>query len=211
MINVNVRQDDIQPQLLPVLPLPIFLLAGGVQQLRMFEPKHLSLVAKAAGGSGFVITPCSKGGQCNASECGWGTHVKIVDFGMGDDGILTVDVLGDRMVTLTNVQLQRGGMLVAQAETFPHWSCNHDSWHSRHHNIDSASQIHDSLSSILKALFNKNEELSKLYQTQYFNYAEWVYARLLEIVPLSLHEKEKFVHHFEFSQLETLLGSLCKK
>ena len=203
------NDDQAQCDQFPVFPLPIFMLAGGVQRLRIFEPSALSMITEATKSNGFIIT--LRQNEEDMVEPKWGTHVQIVDFGLGSDGILTIDVLGLRMVMLSDFQTQKKGILVATATTLPHWSCNHDPLSFYCHHVHSLTEVHSSLAVILENVFLNNRELSRLYQTHYLNYAEWVYARLLEIVPLSLNEKEKFVYQLEFMQLEQVLGSLCEK
>jgi len=39
---------------LPIFPLPVFLLPGGVTKLRIFEPRYLKMVSTASSGQGFV-------------------------------------------------------------------------------------------------------------------------------------------------------------
>lgn len=187
---------------LPVFQLPIFLLAGGAQRLRIFEQKYISMVTNATHTNGFVISPFWEDKATPYSE--WGCHVQIIDFDQGDDGILTIDVLASNLVKISDFRTQSDGLLTAKAELLPHWS-----------QLDSASDelddVYQSLSKVLEQLFKENEALNKLYKNQYFNYSQWVAGRLLETIPLGLVEKEKFVQHYDFKQLTVLLSSLLQK
>lgn len=187
---------------LPIFPLPIFLLAGGMQRLRIFEPKYLSMVASAALGDGFVISINSKSSPFSIAD--WGAHVKIVDFDMGSDGVLLIDVHAERLVNLTDVEMQNDGVLVGYVDTLSHWSLT---YRKKAQNDEGSL----SLSQLLKNLFDASSELSHLYKKHYFSYPYWVGARLLEIVPLSLDEKEAFVRHLDFAHLTELLCSVCEK
>ncbi len=184
---------------LPVFPLPIFILSGGMQRLRIFEPRYVSMVANSNQTNGFVIAHYDQDKEYLSSD--WGTHVQIVDFDQGADGVLTVDVLATRMVSLAHFSLQADKLLVAQVETLPHWSM-------AQHGIQEPDV---KFASVLKEIFVTNYELSNLYSNQHFNYAEWVGARLLEILPLPVNDKQKFIHQLDYAQLIVLLNSLIDK
>ncbi|MEZ8823977.1 LON peptidase substrate-binding domain-containing protein [Vibrio amylolyticus] len=207
-------------QCLPVFPLPVFLLGGGRQRLRIFEPKYLSMIARATEQGGFVIGMFKKNNHFLVPD--WGVHVKVVDFDMEKSGILIVDVLALRMVTLTGLYHQKDGLLMAQTKTMPHWS-DIGAPQQQDQAIDNLltrkteypteidSHHHKVLSRALKGLFDAHKEINELYKTQDFNYAEWVSARLLELVPLTLDEKEGFIRQLGFSQLNELLMTLFEK
>ncbi|MFC1233624.1 LON peptidase substrate-binding domain-containing protein [Vibrio sp. F74] len=195
----------------PVFPLPIFILPGGMQRLRIFESKYVSMIANAQQTDGFVVALYQKERAFLVPD--WGVHVQIVDFDQGEDGILTVDVLADGMVSISNFDEQQGGLLIAQTFSLPHWSSNKGVISTSYDSSDNGpiEQVQVKLSSVLKGVFNSHYELSDLYQTQFFDYPEWVCARLLEIIPLSLTEKERFVQQLDYTQLTTLLSILCEK
>lgn len=202
------RSESIQ---YPVFPLPIFILPGGMQRLRIFEPKYVSMIANAQQTDGFVVALYQKEKAFLVPD--WGVHVQIVDFDQGEDGILTVDVLADGMVSLSHFDEHQGGLLSAQTFSLPHWSSNRGATSIIYDPSDNGSieQVQFKLSSVLKGVFSAHYELSDLYQTHFFDYPEWVCARLLEIIPLSLTEKERFVQQLDYTQLTTLLSILCEK
>jgi Lon protease-like protein len=68
-------------------------------------------------------------------------------------------------------------------------------------------RAHD-LALMLKKLFAENHQLEKVYQQRYFDSPEWVCARFLEILPLSLNEKDKFIDALSLEQTKTFLYSL---
>jgi Lon protease-like protein len=216
----------------PIFPLPLFLLPGGMQRLRIFEQKYLSMVANATRTGGFVISLHKKDKPFSSSE--WGVHVDIVDFSNGNDGILTIDVLASKIVTLSNFSHNAKGLLFADAEFLHHWSFSPDLIdvdngakfnyvESTNHQTDKPTQTNDeqrydvgdsvtnSLALFLKQIFRDNGELSQLYKTQHFEHVSWVSSRLLEVMPIPINEKEKFVHHLELHQLNQLLSNLCEK
>ncbi|MDB1125606.1 LON peptidase substrate-binding domain-containing protein [Vibrio algarum] len=209
MINVEQKThtNPLESIQYPVFPLPIFVLPGGMQRLRIFEPKYTAMITNAQNTDGFVIALYRKENGFSVPD--WGVHVQIVDFDSGEDGILTVDVLADHMVSLSNFEQQQDGLLIAKTTVISHWSSNQDS--ASTFDGDSIEQVQLKLSTVLQGVFNAHNELNKLYKTQFFDYPNWVCARLLEIIPLSLDEKEKFVQQLEYKQLTTLLSTLCEK
>ncbi|MDN3682850.1 hypothetical protein QWZ04_21325 [Vibrio tapetis subsp. quintayensis] len=198
--GIQVKRIDLPTSaVLPVFPLPIFILSGGMQRLRIFEPRYVSMIANTNQTNGFVIAHYDQDKDYLSSD--WGAHVQIVDFDQGSDGVLTVDVLATRMVSLSHFSLQADNLLVAQTQTLPHWSM-------AQHGV----QVHETrFASVLKDIFSANYELSTLYPTQHFDYAEWVGARLLEILPLPIDDKHQFIHQLDYAQLVALLNSLIDK
>jgi len=212
----------------PVFPLPVFLLPGGMQRLRIFEQKYISMVANATNTDGFVMSLHKKDQPFSTSA--WGVHVNIVDFSNGNDGILTIDVLAGDLLTLSNFSHDNKGLLFADAELLPHWSvipgtanAEYKEVEDINHNLTKTAKVSPKsvdnesddvtslLSLFLQQIFRDNSELSRLYKTQHFDYSNWVSSRLLEVIPIPVNEKEKFVHHLELNQLNQLLRNLCEK
>ncbi|MHA2937168.1 LON peptidase substrate-binding domain-containing protein [Vibrio sp. RC27] len=186
----------------PIFPLPIFLLSGGVQRLRIFEQKYLSMVSNANDTDGFVLSLYKKKEDFSSSK--WGVHVNIIDFTQGEDGILEIDVQAQQLVSLDGFFRQDNGLLNAKTQLLPHWSSG-----DGEPNLDN-SQI-QTLTLFLEQVFNDNMVLNQLYKIQHFNNSSWVSSRLLEVMPIPVDEKEKFVHHLGQSQLNQMLCDLCEK
>ncbi|NOH95985.1 LON peptidase substrate-binding domain-containing protein [Vibrio sp. 99-70-13A1] len=179
---------------LAVFPLPIFLLPGGRQRLRIFEQKYLSMIAKAAEGKGFVIARSNK--QQDFQTSTWGIKVAIVDFDMGEDNILEVDVEGVELVTLSNFSYQEDGLLIGSAMATEHWS--------KPDNSEPAQR----LSGFLEKLFQEHQLIQSLYSHTKFDDPAWVCSRLIEILPISLDRKETFLSPNSFPSLVALLNEV---
>ena len=186
----------------PVFPLPLFLLTGGMQRLRIFEQKYLSMVANATRTGGFVISLYKKESSFSSSE--WGVHVNIIDFSNGEDGILTIDVLAENLVSLSDFYHDAKGLLCANAKPLPHWSSSLEL-------TDQSEVLAHTLALFLKQVFRDNAELNQLYKHQHFEDAHWVSSRLLEVMPIPLSEQENFIHHLDLHQLNQMLAHLCEK
>jgi len=194
------------PSPLPVFPLPLFVLPGGVQRLRVFEPKYLSMVASAVNGDGFVIASSHSTQRSGLPD--WGTRVQIIDFNQGVDNILTVDVIGEHLVSLSirDTPLAKSSastntLLLADTHPIAHWSM-----------IEGTSEsIENKFAPLLRKIFKQHSALRALYKQTHFGEAAWVGARLLEIVPLSFEEKENFIHLLGLPELNRLLDTLFLK
>ena len=192
----------------PVFPLPIFLLPGGMQTLRIFEPRYLAMIADLHNTQGFVVALYHR--DKRGVLPGWGTFVTMVDFDQGEDGILTIDIQAEYLVSLSGFEYQQDGLLTAAVAKMPHWSSDYAEVLQTELALPKEAIQHQ-LSTLLRDIFESHSQLEDLYKTQYFDYSEWVCARLLEIVPLPLNEKEKFVNELDYGQLIKLLGEMCKK
>ena len=122
----QITRPDAEPEALvesslelAVFPLPIFLLPGGRQRLRIFEPKYLAMVAHAAQGDGFIIATQDSTNSEHLSS--WGTKVSIVDFNMSDDQILEIDVEGQQLVQLHGPFRDDDDLIKSQFRLLPHW------------------------------------------------------------------------------------------
>lgn len=199
MIDIHVNDDFATtvpkcPRQLAVIPLPLFILPNGIQRLRIYEPRYLSMIAQAGERGGFVIARFDNELAFNVPN--WGTRVEVIDFHAGKDGILVVDVKAMHLVSLNNMVYRDDNLLLADTCYKPHWD---------RLSIDSSSMA---LGRLLEQLFEDNDALGQLYGTTHFDRLDWVCARFLEILPLSLNEKEKFIHPSSFEQLTVFLHSL---
>ncbi len=190
-INLSQSEKTEYPLSLAVFPLPLFILPGGVQRLRIFEPRYLTMVSQATNGDGFVMARYDKNAMHNVA--GWGTRVQIIDFDMDDDGVLVIDVRGQHLVRLEELYSRDDGLLMAKTDYLPHWTC-----------LEAGATATD-LATLLKSIFDDNDKLAELYQQVYFDSGEWVCARFLELLPLSLNDKEKFIEPSSYIQLKQFL------
>lgn len=193
----------------PIFPLPIFMLCGGVQRLRIFEQKYIDMVADCQQTDGFVIALPSINDLSLITN--WGAHVQIVDFDKGDDGMLMIDVQADYLVEVADVKRETTDLLTASISPLAHWSADYDLRDKKSDYPQRNEDIYDQLSALLKTVFGSNNEFNKLYKSFYFESPQWVCARLLEIVPIPLSEKSKFVEELALSELSQFLGGLCEQ
>ncbi|WP_413702173.1 hypothetical protein ACLKMH_12190 [Psychromonas sp. KJ10-10] len=137
--------------------------------------------------------------------------MQIIDFDKSDDNLLIIDVQADRLVKLGNVKRENNGLLTAQMSTLAHWSFEYGQGYSQGEKEIRHLSDTEFLSSILKEVFDEYKEFNQLYKSFYFESPQWVCARLLEIVPIPLSEKVKFIQEKDFTALLQFLRSICEE
>jgi len=179
---------------LPLFPLHLFLLPGGVTRLRLFEPRYLKMIAIAE--DGFVIL--SKA-QANDTQQ-WGSWVEIVNFDQGEDGILEIDVRCKSLVNIisidTNVNHSIEGLQFIRTHKMSHWSQK------------KATTDLGKLTDSLVSLVNHHHLLSDLYRDKIPNNPYWVVARWLELLPIPLEVKHLFVSPTSYVEAKRLIHSI---
>ncbi|WP_083700402.1 LON peptidase substrate-binding domain-containing protein [Shewanella sp. UCD-KL12] len=196
MKDINPLQVSQFAKHLPVMPLPMVILPGGIQRLKIFEPKYISMIKKAIKGDGFVVCLQKKHSPYSCSN--WGGRVKIIDFNLAEGNILLIDIQALNLVKLGEVERDIGGLLSATFTPLSHWGFREISSETRE------------LAESLQDIFQSHISLRDLYKKTYFHDANWVCARFIEILPLSLNKKEKFIFDYSFDQIEGFLHTLIQ-
>nr|WP_275658969.1 LON peptidase substrate-binding domain-containing protein [Shewanella sp. Isolate11] len=210
-----------------VFPLPLFILPDGIQRLRIFEPRYLSMVAESVANSattsGAISTESSTESLLSENDPGlkprlenqavpssgfvisrfddslpfkvpnWGTRVEVIDFHAGEDGILVIDVKGMQLVNLSQFYYRTDKLLIANVDMRSHWT-----------EAEKDAEIL-AISDALQQIFEQHPALAKQYPQPRFDDPIWVCSRFLEVLPLSLNEKEKFIQPNRFHALKTFL------
>ncbi|WP_281558276.1 LON peptidase substrate-binding domain-containing protein [Thalassomonas sp. RHCl1] len=180
---------------IPIFPLPVYLLPGGITQLRIFEQRYLNMVKNANETHGFVIAYVLD----NARMSKWGSWVDIIDFDSDEEGLLNITVKCQRLVSISATTKQADKLLFGTVTPMEHWQESAD-----------RRDCHF-LQQQLKWLFNEYDALQQLYPTCYFERADWVCARWLELLPVKFEDKSFFARrdsfHMAVAFLNALLGS----
>jgi len=105
---------------LPVFPLRVVLVPDAPLPLRIFEPRYLAMVAGCLKRDApFVVAlaaPAPPGEEAGGARCAAvGTTARIVDFGRGADGMLTLRTVGERRVRLAALRRGPDGFALARA------------------------------------------------------------------------------------------------
>ena len=179
------------PESLAVFPLPIFLLPGGATRLRIFEQRYLRMVKEASRGDGFALTVLDPNRPESCTPiAAW---VSITDFATLPDGLLSIDVMANQLVQLTNIHSEPDGLRRATITPYPHWPEHGQSLDNQQ------------LATLLENLFAEHPELNGLYPAPRWQNANWVCARWLELLPINATSKVGFLAADSFTECERQL------
>ena len=185
---------------LPLFPLSIFLLPGGVTRLRIFEPRYLKMLAIAS--NGFVISNVQNRNGQKTNEQRWGSWVEIINFDKGRDGVLEIDVCCKSLVSFTLNSLETTannsieGLQFIIASEIPHWSQK------------KAATDLGKLTGSLMSLFESHDLLKDLYTDKATENPYWVVARWLELLPIPFEVKDSFVFSNSYVEAKKLVSSI---
>jgi hypothetical protein len=165
---------------IPLFPLNTVLFPGGPLPLRIFEPRYVDMVRHCMReGSAFGVVLIRAGGEVGAvaRTADVGTSARIVDFSSLPDGLLGISCLGERRFRVLRRWRQDSGLNVGEVEWLP----------------DAEPAALPAETSFLSDLLRRVlPELGEMYANvpRRFDDAGWVGARLVEILPLSLGDKQ---------------------
>ena len=182
---------------LPLFPLPIFILPNGIARLRIIEPRYLKMVKIAAQQQGFVIRLTTD--DIQESDLSWGSWVEIINFNLGKDGVLELDVQCQNLVTLSSIEEDTDKLQFANVNVAKHWSQELQQTNNRN------------LFKPLYDLFRKDSLLADLYKDMPKQNANWVVARWLELLPVTLNVKKSFIQEQSFEQAKQFVQSIIFK
>ena len=168
---------------LPLFPLNTILLPGGVLALRIFERRYVDMVRHSLReNSGFGIVSIREGleagGAAKPYECG--TFARIVDFDQLQGGLLGVTAKGERRFRILNTQVQSDGLLTGEVEWLPE---------------EVTVALPDEYQFFQRVLRQLLPQLGTAgrHLEQQFDEASWVSGRAVELLPLALDVKQKFL------------------
>lgn len=106
---------------IPLFPLSVALYPGVTLPLRIFEQRYLRLVSESLkADTGFGVALIREGGEVGrASVWPLGLHVNIVDWSQGEEGLLHVQVEGDRRFRIAGTSRADDGLLLGDVEWLP--------------------------------------------------------------------------------------------
>lgn len=164
------------PRSLALFPLHTVLLPGAALGLRVFEPRYLDMVRDCSRNQeGFGVCLILDGQEAGAAAtpASFGTEARIEDFGTGSDGLLTLQVRGQRRFHARRTRVRDNGLVVADVE----W-CDADA-------DDALRPQHGLLSTVLRKILDQvGGEHASAPQAR-FDDAAWVGWRLAEMLPLA--------------------------
>ena len=105
----------------PLFPLTVNVLPGGILPLQIFEPRYIDMVKACMSNEvGFIValTKQSKSPKENPiiENFSISTYVEIIDFDLLENGLLGISVKGLHRVEILDIELQEDGLLIADAD-----------------------------------------------------------------------------------------------
>lgn len=165
---------------IPLFPLNTVLFPGGPLPLRIFEPRYVDMVRRCMKDNlafGVVLIRAGAEAGAVASFADVGTSARIVDFSQLPDGLLGISCLGERKFRVVRRWRQADGLNVGEVE-----------WQPAEAEVALPAE-HEHLGRLLKKVL---PEIGGIYEQvpKKFADASWVGCRLVELLPISMSDKQ---------------------
>jgi len=168
-------------QSIPLFPLNCVLFPGGPLKLRIFETRYVDMISRcmregACFGVAMIVAGSEAGGAARTVEKG--TAARIVDFEKLPDGLLGITAIGERSFLIQSVSRQADALNVAAVQWLP---------------AEPTLAVPPDCDYLVQLLQHALPQLAPLYDFTAVAYedASWVGARLVELLPLPLPEKQR--------------------
>lgn len=166
---------------IPLFPLNAVLFPQGPLKLRIFETRYVDMVSRCmrenlSFGVAMIVEGSEAGGPARTAPIG--TSARIVDFEKLDDGLLGITALGEQRFTINSLSQQADGLNVAEVDWLE---------------PEPVEAVPEDCGYLVMLLQQTLPRLAPLYDFTPVHYedAAWVAARLVEILPLPLPEKQR--------------------
>ncbi len=184
-------------QIIPLFPLKTVLFPRGFLPLRVFEPRYLDMVSscmKTGSGIGVVLIRDGREVGNAASTYDVGTLTKISYWHKRADGLLGVTLSGSQRFRILSHEVQANQLVQAEVELLPAINCC------------SLDAQYRPMAVMLEKIVTQLDPPFSTMDTLYDD-GDWVSARLIELLPLSLESKQ---HLFLLDDVSTRLQELEK-
>jgi Lon protease-like protein len=165
---------------IPLFPLHTVLFPGGPLPLRIFETRYVDMVRRCAREErGFGVVLIQEGEEAGevATTATVGCTARIADFYTLQDGLLGLSCVGERKFRVVRVWREADGLNMAHVQWLPE---------------EPALALAAEHAHLGRTVREAVEELAEQYQhaEKKFDDAAWVSARLAELLPLALPDKQ---------------------
>jgi hypothetical protein len=181
---------------LPLFPLNSVLFPGGVLPLRIFEPRYLEMISACMKeGSGFGMALILSGSEVGeaAKTYDIGSHVRIIDWTLRDDGMLGISVECEGRFRISSTEVQPNQLIHAEVELLEEQL------------TPPLSPQYDAAVDLLRDIINKVGGHFAALEPHYDD-ALWVSGRLAELLPIELLQKQ---HMLQMDDPMQRLDRLC--
>ena len=187
---------------IPLFPLDVVLFPDGVLPLRIFEPRYLDMVSdcmKSESGIGVILIKEGKEAGRAAKTYDTGTLSYISYWHKRNNGMLGITLTGKQRFRVLSTEVKANQLTVAEVELLPNTIIS-----DIEHNEDLLIKL---LKQIIAQLEPPYTTMTKCYDDM-----EWVSARLIELLPLQLKDKQQMLSMSELHEridfLYPLLNSM---
>ena len=164
----------------PIFPLATVLFPGGPLPLRIFEPRYLDMISDCLKNDRqFGVLLIRDGGETGPSTTyEVGTLAKITDWYQGSDGLLGVTAVGGQRFRLLANERQADGLNIGNIEVL------------QESDPLPLPAEHEPIAHILAGVL---DDLGRLYEDlpRHLEDANWVSYRFVEILPVSVEQKQQ--------------------
>ena len=166
---------------LPLFPLNTVLFPGGPLSLRIFEPRYVDMIRSCMReGAPFGVVLIRAGQEAGAvsSAADVGTSARIVDFDQMPDGLLGILCTGEQKFRVEDRRVQGDGLNIGTVTWLP---------------LEPPTPLPAELAHLGLLLRRALPRLGEIYASlpAQFDDASWVGARLAEILPMSLSDRQQ--------------------
>ena len=168
---------------IPLFPLNTVLFPGGVLPLRVFEPRYLDMVSeclKTDSGIGVVLIRNGREVGEIADTYDIGTLSNIRYWHKRPDGLLGVTLQGEQRFRIISTDIRPNQLIMAEVEMLAEPP------------FIPVTESHHQLVDMLKQIINQLEPPYTTLTPAYEN-ASWVSARLVELLPIDMADKQKLL------------------
>jgi len=165
---------------IPLFPLDAVLFPGGALPLRIFEPRYLDMISdcmKSEGKIGVVLIQEGKEAGAAAKVHDIGTISFISYWHKRNDGMLGITLTGEQRFKVLSTEIKTNQLIIAEVELLP--------------SFEAPIEEHEA-ESFINMLKQIIVQLEPPYttMTKYYDDLSWVSARLIELLPLRLKDKQ---------------------
>mgnify|MGYP006323726141 FL=1 len=184
---------------IPLFPLNVVLFPGGPLPLRIFETRYTDMVRQCLREQlAFGVVLIRNGGEAgeDATPAAIGTSARIVDFAQLPDNLLGISCVGERKFRVLTRWRATDGLNRAQVQ----WL-----------GLESALPVPPEAEYLVDILRKVLPELDAAYQhvDKRFDDAAWVGARIVELIPLELADKQALLElNDPIERLERLVSMI---
>jgi Lon protease-like protein len=166
---------------LPLFPLNMVLFPGGPLPLRIFEPRYVDMVRNCMRDSapfGVVLIRSGQEAGAVSSAADVGTSARIIDFDQMPDGLLGIVCTGEQKFRVGARRVQGDGLNIGTVTWLP---------------PEPPTSLPPELAHLGLLMQRVMPQLGEVYGAlpTRFDDAAWVGARLAEILPISLSDKQE--------------------